>query len=98
MVAGVVLGIGSTVFNVVWQTSLQSLVPPELVGRVSGMGFAIGMSILPLGFLAVGQLIEVLGPVAAFLACGLGLFSCAVLMLTRPEVRGFEMRREEMSG
>jgi len=98
MVAGAVLGVGSTVFNVVWQTSLQSLVPPELVGRVSGMGFAIGMSILPLGFLAVGQLIEVLGPVAAFLACGVALFSCAALMLLRPEVQKFEMRREEMSG
>lgn len=92
LAAGAILGAGSTLFTIVWQTALQSAVPPEFVGRVSGVGFAIGMSILPLGFVGVGALTEALGPVAVFAVCGAALAAAAAAMLPRKEVREFNLR------
>lgn len=58
-VAAMVLGGASiTVFGVVWETTMQELVPGEVLGRVVSIDMLGSFALLPLGFLLTGYLAE----------------------------------------
>src|SRR4029077_9671315 len=55
IIAGALLaGVGSMVFNTLWETTLQGRMPPEARSRVSSYDWFGSIALQPLGYLLVG--------------------------------------------
>jgi MFS family permease len=70
LTAGAVDGAGISVFNIIWVTVLQEMVPSEKLGRVSSVD-GVGSELLqPLGLATIGFLTDAVATPWIFLACG----------------------------
>ena len=47
-------GFGLSVFNTLFETTVQKEVPPEALSRISSIVWMLSASLLPLGFAAAG--------------------------------------------
>jgi MFS family permease len=65
-------GAGIQSLQVVWDTSLQELVRPEALGRVSSLDAIGSLALLPVSFALVGAVADEIGPQAVFALAGLG--------------------------
>ena len=54
--AGMIAGAGFAVFGTLWETTLQRLVPPERLSRVSAYDWFGSVALLPLGYAVIGPL------------------------------------------
>jgi len=54
-------GVGSSVFGVLWATTLQREVPPEALSRVSAYDWFGSIATLPIGYALVGPLSRAIG-------------------------------------
>ncbi|EEK79504.1 MFS transporter [Bacillus cereus] len=54
-------GFGMMIFGLIWETSLQELVPEEAFGRVASLDMLGSFALLPLGYVVVGWLANVIG-------------------------------------
>lgn len=79
LVSGVVLGAGLGIFEIIWATTMQELVPPDKLGRVSSVDWLGSLCLQPIGLAVVGALTDVVGPAWMFVAGG--LFSAATVLL-----------------
>jgi MFS family permease len=69
-------GAGAAAGNIVWGTLMKSLVPNELLGRVSSFDWFVSIGLIPLSFAITGPLAEAIGARATLLwAGGLGAVS-----------------------
>lgn len=48
-------GFGIMIFGLIWETSVQELVPEEAFGRVASLDMLGSFALLPLGYVVVGQ-------------------------------------------
>ncbi len=91
----IVLGVGAmvcvgaslTVFGVVWETTVQALVPEELLGRVFSLDMLGSFALLPLGFITTGFLAERVGTSPLILVYGFATVFLAFTGLLVPAVR-----------
>jgi hypothetical protein len=75
---------GIAVLVVIWFTTMQRLVPQELLGRVSSLDWMISIMGLPVSFLVVGPLAEVFGADAVLIGAGvLGALTVLFFMTRR---------------
>lgn len=82
-------GFGLMVFILIWEISLQELVPQEAFGRVASLDLFGSFALLPVGYILVGWLADVIGGVATIaIFSGLGM-SCIALVLCIPAIRKF---------
>jgi len=65
-------GLGIEAFQVVWDTSLQELVRPEALGRVSALDHIGSLALLPVSFAVVGAVADRTGARPVFALAGLG--------------------------
>ncbi|WP_226002951.1 MFS transporter [Paenibacillus sp. BJ-4] len=83
-------GFGIMIFAIIWETSLQELVPAESFGRVASLDLMFSFALLPVGYLAVGAVADKLGgifTIGMFAAIGM----CIVLgVLCIPHIRRFQ--------
>lgn len=78
---------GVTLANQVWTTATQSLMPEEILSRMSSYNLLISFLVAPLGYAAVGPVSEVVG-VPQILMASLVLVTVPVLvLLTVPSIR-----------
>jgi MFS family permease len=63
-------GFGLGVFQVIWLTVLQELVPTEKLGRVSSIDWLGSLVLLPIGYALVGVLTDRVGPSWVFIGAG----------------------------
>jgi MFS family permease len=86
LVYGAMLG----VIVVIWNLSLQELVPHHLQGRVRSIDMLGSFGLNPIGFAAAGIMAESLGPSAVFIIAGImaAVFSAGSLLV--PGNRRFE--------
>ncbi len=56
--------------NIVWGTLMQTLVPNELLGRVSSFDWLVSIGLIPLSFAITGPLAQALGVRTTLLAAG----------------------------
>jgi MFS family permease len=63
-------GFGLGVFQVIWLTVLQELVPTEKLGRVSSIDWLGSLGLLPIGYALVGVLTDRFGPAWVFIGAG----------------------------
>ena len=66
---------------VAWGTIMQSLVPAELLGRVSSLDWMISLSLLPVSFALVGPVSGLLGARTTLIAAGVGAGGILILAL-----------------
>lgn len=78
------------VFGLIWETSLQELVPQEAFGRVSSLDMLGSFALLPLGYILVGWLADIIGgtqTIAIFSSLGI---LCVISIMFIPGVRKFD--------
>lgn len=81
------MGGSLVVFGVIWESTVQELVPLEALGRVHSVDMLGSFALLPLGFLAVGWLATHLGVTPSLLICGGAVVLLAGTGLLVPGVR-----------
>lgn len=86
-----VIGFGTAalfeVGQIIWITLLQTLVPRELLGRVSSLDWLVSIGLVPLSFALTGPVAGLLGPGPTMIAAGLvGSLLMGVLLFV-PGVR-----------
>lgn len=87
VVAAFVMGASIMVFSVVWESTLQALVPGEVLGRVASLDMLGSMALMPVGFLVTGYLAEAYAAGTLALWYGLGSMLLAGIGLTLRSVR-----------
>jgi len=70
LTAGALDGAGIGVFEVIWVTVLQEMVPSAKLGRVSSVDFVGSFLFQPLGLAAIGFLTDAVATPWIFFACG----------------------------
>lgn len=80
-------GASIVVFGVIWESTLQALVPTDALGRVASVDMLGSFALLPVGFIVVGALVERIGVTDALLVCGASTVLLATLGLLAPAVR-----------
>lgn len=85
--AASVAGACGAIVGLVWTNTLQDLVPPDRLGRVSSID-ALGSSALePIGYVTAGAAADALGPSTVFVGGGLLSAGILGLALLHPSVR-----------
>ena len=79
LISGAAIGVGFGVFEIIWATTMQQIVPPDKLGRVSSVDWLGSLSLQPIGLAVVGALTDVIGPVWVFI--GGGLISALLVLL-----------------
>lgn len=86
-----VIGFGTAalfeVGQIIWITLLQTLVPRDLLGRVSSLDWLVSIGLVPLSFALTGPVAAVLGPGPTMIAAGLVGSLLMGMLLFVPGVR-----------
>jgi hypothetical protein len=90
LIALVSFGLG-TAGMVVWNTMMNTLVPAEMLGRVSSFDWFVSMGLIPLSFAVTGPVAELLGARTTLALSGL-LGSLTLAFLFVPGVRDPERK------
>jgi len=83
----VFFGAGLAIFELIWVTSLQELVPMEKLGRVSSVDWVGSLALMPVGLALVGVLTDRVGASWVFLAGGALNLALELIALTIPGIR-----------
>ncbi|QQE79072.1 MFS transporter [Alicyclobacillus sp. SO9] len=83
-------GAGIMVFGLVWEVSLQELVPTESFGRVVSLDMFGSISLMPVGYVALGWIAGVAGGTMTITGCGLAMFAILAAALAVPAIRRFQ--------
>jgi MFS family permease len=86
-VIGAVAAFLGPMWNVVIGTYQMTLIPNEMLGRVSSAGMTLAFGALPVGSLAAGYLLESVGPVRAVLFIAVVMLAVAVAATVSPAIR-----------
>jgi MFS family permease len=77
-------GIGLSIFDTLWETTLQREVPSEALSRVSSYDWFGSVAFVPIGYLLAGPLASVLGlRTTLLLGAAWAAASCAAVLATR---------------
>lgn len=82
-----VYGLTFSAIALVWTNTLQELVPPEMLGRVSSIDALGSFVLMPVGFALAGWLTDKIGPVQVFILGGCSTVTLALLAYLHPGVR-----------
>ena len=80
-------GIASQMFGVLWNTTLHTQIPPQMLSRVSAYDHLGSIALAPLGVVAAGVLYEVIGGPATLWLVALVIIMPTALVLLVPGVR-----------
>jgi MFS family permease len=79
---------GNAVGMIVWNTLMHTLVPDELLGRVSSVDWFVSIGLIPVSFALTGPIAELVGAKATLIGAGvLGAAGMAGLFFAVPAVR-----------
>ena len=90
LAASFVYGLTFSAIALVWTTTLQEMVPPDKLGRVSSIDALGSFVLMPVGFALAGWLTDKIGPVQVFVIGGCSTMAMAVLAYLHPGVRGLD--------
>jgi DHA3 family tetracycline resistance protein-like MFS transporter len=86
-IAFVIFG-ANTIGMIVWNTLMHTLVPSELLGRVSSLDWFVSIGLIPVSFAITGPVAELVGAQATLIGAGvLGAIGMIVLFFAVPAVR-----------
>lgn len=75
------------IINVVLFSTLQSIIPEELLGRVLSVIISISGCAMPIGSLIGGYLSSIIGTKLVFTLCGSGFLVVSIFILASSELR-----------
>jgi MFS family permease len=84
--AGAALG----VFEIIWVSTLQEMIPPDKLGRVSSVDWMGSLLLQPVGLAVVGVLTDSKGPSWVFLAGGALNIALALIGLAARDIRALD--------
>ncbi len=87
LAAAAMLGAAATSFGLIWTSSLQEIVPSDLLGRVSSIDYLGSYTLMPLGYALAGWATDKLGAPFVFIVAGAVVCVLAVLALLHPAIR-----------
>ena len=88
LVAGVAIGI----FGTLWETTMQTQIPPDRLSRVSSYDWMGSVAFLPLGFALAGPVSAAIG-VSTTLWCSVAIVGLTTVMMLIPrDVRELRAR------
>jgi MFS family permease len=87
LAASFVYGLTFSAIALVWTNTLQEMVPPEMLGRVSSIDALGSFVLMPIGFALAGWLTDKIGPAQVFIIGGCGTMTMAALAYLHPGVR-----------
>ena len=82
-------GLGLSVFNTLFETTVQMAVPPESLSRVASIDWMLSASLLPLGFAIAGPVSVAVGTHATLAASAVWAVVSTIVVLSVPDVRNF---------
>ncbi|MGI0531270.1 MFS transporter [Bacillus pfraonensis] len=83
-------GFGIMIFGLIWETSLQELVPEEAFGRVASLDMLGSFALLPLGYIVVGWLANIIGGTVTITILAIAAIAVVVIALLVPSIRQFD--------
>ncbi|MGD2274560.1 MFS transporter [Bacillus wiedmannii] len=83
-------GFGMMIFGLIWETSLQELVPEEAFGRVASLDMLGSFALLPLGYVVVGWLATVIGGEITIITLAILVLVTIGIALCVPSIRRFD--------
>ncbi|HEV2361959.1 MAG TPA: MFS transporter [Acidimicrobiales bacterium] len=86
------MGLSMAVFAVLWDTTMQREVPPEVLSRVSSYDWFGSLVFLPLGYAVIGPVSAAIGVRGTFLLSAGYAAGSSVLVLCVPAVRHMRWR------
>ena len=86
----VIEGFGIMIFGLIWETSLQELVPEEAFGRVASLDMLGSFALLPLGYVVVGWLATVIGGKITIITLAILVLITIGMALSVPSIRRFD--------
>lgn len=92
--AAVAGGFGLTIFNTLFETTVQQLVPAEVLSRVASIDWMLSQGLQPLGYALVGPVAEAVGPGPPLAAAAVWVVVLTLAVLT---VRGVRDLRVDAS-
>ncbi len=90
LLAAAVNGAGIETFALIWTNTLQELVPPDQLGRVSSIDALGSFALLPIGYGVIGWAVTQFGAAAVCVAGGAITMGVALISLLHPRVRGLD--------
>ena len=87
LAAAFIYGISFSAIALVWTNTLQEMVPPDMLGRVSSIDALGSFVLMPIGFALAGVLTDKIGPVQVFIIGGCSTITLAILAYLHPGVR-----------
>lgn len=90
LVAAFMIGVGIGFFEIIWITTLQELVPPDKLGRVSSVDWMGSLMLQPIGLAVVGALTDTVGPSWVFIAGGALNFALTLIGLASHAIRALD--------
>ena len=90
MVVALIAEAAISVLVVIWFTAMQTLVPNELLGRVSSLDWMITILGAPISFLVVGPLAAAFGADTVLIVAGILGAASALIFMRMPGARGPE--------
>jgi MFS family permease len=85
-----IYGFGFNVFGLIWNNTLQEMVPHEKLGRVYAIDSLGSWVLLPVGFALAGWATDLIGAPTVFLIGGAGTILMAMLGLSHPAIRNLD--------
>lgn len=86
-VAALICGAGFAIGNLIWINTLQELVPPQLLGRVSSIDQLGSLVFTPIGYGIAGWATDLIGSPSVFIIGGIITCCLTALGLIHPAVR-----------
>ncbi len=90
MLCSAVTGAGIMAFGVIWEGSLQELVPEEAFGRVASIDQFGSFALMPVGYLLTGWLAQVVGGGPTYLGLAVIAIVISLGTLAIPGIRKFD--------
>ena len=87
MISVALMGMGMTIFGIIWEILLQEIIPSQMLGRVSSTDMLGSLVLLPIGYLLLGNAASSVSLTHVILACGILTVSAASIGLTVPGIR-----------
>lgn len=85
-----VYGFTFSVFGLIWDNTLQEMVPHKMLGRVYSIDGLGSFIFLPVGFALAGWATDLIGAPTVFLIGGFSTIALALLGLSQPAIRNLD--------
>lgn len=91
LIAGMFIsGFSMSIFALIWTSTLQEMVPGELLGRVYSIDALGSFILLPVGFAIAGWATDLIGAPTVFLVGGIGTILLILIGLLHPAIRNLD--------